>query len=135
MSVIDSQEHALADLVASQHAAVYAYGVIAANVDDPDPALNRLAIHRRKRDELIAIASQSDYPVAPAAAAYSLPNPVTDAASAIACATTLEEKLCAHWSTAIPFFAQETKLQQIVFTQDCAKRAFEWSGIAKAFYQ
>ena len=131
---IVSQEVAFSDLITSQHAAIYSYGVIAANLTDPEPALDRLATHRRKRDELIVLAQQAGLAIAPAAA-YQLPNPVSDGVTAIACATALEEGLCAHWSAAIPFLFSEAKLSQIAFVQDCAKRAFEWSGIAKAFYE
>jgi hypothetical protein len=134
MSSVTDQQAAFADLITSEHAAIYAYGVIAAHLEDPERALDYMAIHRKKRDELIKQAINSDVPVPPATVAYKLPIVVETAESARACAATIEEGLCAHWSQSIPFLPADMQQDGVVFVQSSASRAFTWSGISKAFY-
>lgn len=122
------------DLIKSEHAAIYAYGVIAAFADNQDLALDHLAIHRIKRDELIALATLASLAIPPAAVAYEMPIQVDSTTTAAACASTIEESLCAHWSNSARFLPQEIQSAAVSFTQTCAQRAFAWSGISKAFY-
>lgn len=128
------QELAFQDLISSAHAAIYAYGVVAALTDQQEVALDDMAIHRRKRDELIQLATAIKIPIPPAAIAYELPLLVNTPASANACAATIEEQLCAHWSQATFYLPAEIKAAAVTFSQSCAQRAFAWSGVSKAFY-
>lgn len=121
----------LADLLRSAHGCVYAYGVIAAYLTAPGPALDALAEHRRMRDALIAECQRLGVPVPPAAVAYALR--VTDEPSARALAAQIENGTCARWAAALSGLEEGFAVQHAAFAVDCAVRGFMWSGVSQAF--
>lgn len=126
-------ESAITDLISSCHGAIYAYGVIAAQLTQVDDALNAIARFRLKRNELIGYCVELGFAPPPARAAYELSSPITDEVSAKVAAAMLEESACAHWATALSFLPQKVAAAESKFLQNCAISAFKWSGIVKAF--
>lgn len=126
-------ETAINDLIASCHGAIYAYGVIAAQLLESDDALDAIARYRIKRDELLAHSAVLGFVATPARAAYELASQITDEASAKVAAALLEESACAHWAAALSYLPKEIAEPESNFLQSCALAAFKWSGIAKAF--
>jgi hypothetical protein len=130
--VVDERS-ALEDLLSSCYGAIYAYGVIAAYLSDPDEALNAMASFRIQRDQLLTSVEELGYAAPPASAAYSLETPVVDETSARVAAALLEEAGVAHWANALFYLPTQIKHRECEFLQACAVRSFGWSGIAKAF--
>lgn len=132
-TLVNDERTALEDLLHSCYSAIYAYGVVAAYLVDPDEALNAMASFRSHRDELLASIHELGYSAPPARAAYSLLSPINDELSARATAAMLEESAVAHWANAIYYLPKPTQNRECDFLQNCAVRSFRWSGIAKAF--
>jgi hypothetical protein len=130
--VVDAQS-GIQDLIASCHGAIYAYGVIAAQLLESDSALDAIARYRIKRDELISHATMFGFELTAARAAYDLTSPVTDDASAKVVGALLEESACAHWAAALSYLPKDIAESESDFLQSCALASFGWSGIAKAF--
>jgi hypothetical protein len=87
----------LTALLEAEHAAVYAYGVLGAHLDD---ATRRLALaafdaHRADRDGLQALLRERGAAVPGPAAAYDVT--VTDRADALALAVRVEDDLAGRW--------------------------------------
>ena len=131
---VSDRDSAAQDLLASCHAAIYAYGVIAAYLSDADQALDRIAIFRNKRDELLAWCANNGLAPIPARAAYQLDSEITDDATAKALGVLLEDRACAHWSQALFYLPPQLQETESKFLQTCAIRSFEWSGLAKPFF-
>lgn len=131
-SIFDT-ESAIADLISSCHGAIYAYGVIAAQLTQADVALEAIGRYRTKRDELIEHCVKLGLSPAPARAAYELSSSVTDDASAKAAAALLEESACAHWAATLSYLPKKLAVSESKFLQNCAVSSFKWSGIIKAF--
>ncbi len=123
----------LTELLASAHCAVYTYGVVAAYADDSHAALDNQAIHRQLRDKLIASATLQKIAVPEPALAYALPMRVTNNNSAMAVAALLENRLCNQWATDLFYLERTLALELVTFPQECAVRAFMWSGVTSAF--
>lgn len=90
---------ALAAAVAGEDAAIYAYGVIGPHLIGADRLLAEQAetAHRNLRDEVTEA-----MPSPPAASViYQMPFPVTDAATALAAAVTVEQRSSALWRAAV----------------------------------
>jgi hypothetical protein len=122
----------IGSLIESAHGAIYAYGVIAAYAPDSS-ALDDMAIHRRKRDELIAYAQLNDMKVPAAQPAYELPLPVSDQATASAAAAAIENLMCATWANALSELPGEFTSIHLGFPITCALRAHVYSGRFYAF--
>jgi hypothetical protein len=90
-----SATEALQAALAGEHACIYGYGVAGGNLtgDEAEAARAALAVHRARRTPLAdQLRLREAEPVA-TLAAYELPFPVTDAASARRLATLLEQRL------------------------------------------
>jgi hypothetical protein len=90
--------------LAAEHAAIFGYGALGAHLDTGTVDLAQAAelAHRGRRDALlIRLASRGITPP-PAQPVYALPFPVTDRASALKLAITLEERCSAIWRLALP---------------------------------
>ena len=113
-------------------AAVYAYGLVAARVTGAERsrALSAMSWHRAQRDALRARISALGATPPAAAAAYTPPVPVTDAASARALATLVEDRLAGQWAALAASSAVARRTQDALTTQSCAVRCVTWSGTA-----
>jgi hypothetical protein len=132
-SLVIDERTALEDLVESCYGAIYAYGIVAAYLTDPDSALDAMAEFRKQRDQLLATIGDAGYAAPPARAAYTLTTQVSDDASARVTASLLEENIVAHWANAIFYLPLQIQQRECEFLQSSAIRSFNWAGIAKAF--
>jgi hypothetical protein len=82
------------DALAAEHAAIFGYGVLGAHLDANSAAATQArtgeAVHRDRRDALVARLTGAGATPVPAGAVYAVPFPVTDKASALHLAVLLE---------------------------------------------
>lgn len=129
MTTIDQQ--ALTDALAAEHAAVYAYGVVAAYAA-PDRARTigeYTAAHRARRDATIDTLRAAGVPAPVAAAAYHSPFPVTDAASANRLAATVESDTAVAWRSVVERAdSPDTRRAALDALTECAQRLTTWQA-------
>lgn len=122
---------ALADALAAEHAAVFAYGVVQAYVRYP--ATTRLtadivAEHRGHRDAAAARLAGSGKPAPLAAPSYILPTPVTDGPSAARLAAQIERETARAWRSVVERATlPEVREEGLRALGDCAVRAAQWN--------
>jgi hypothetical protein len=128
MSATDAAVVALA----GEQAAVYAYGVIAAHLSGSDEkrALAAMAAHRANRDLLLSRLESAGATPSPAAAAYTLPSPVVDPASARALAGLVEDRLAGQWAALAAASDGEQRRSAALVAQATAVRGVSWTGVA-----
>jgi Domain of unknown function (DUF4439) len=90
---------ALQGALAAEHAAIWAYGVVAAFVPGAlDGQLEEAAsAHQVRRDSIERVLIDAGAPPVPPEPGYLTPQPVTDAASALRLAITAETDAAAAW--------------------------------------
>ena len=114
-------------------AAVYGYGLVAARLpvgSQRSAALSAMAWHRSQRDTLRARITALGATPPAAAAAYTPPFPVTDAASARRLAALVEDRLAGQWAGLAAASSGATRTQDALTAQACAVRVVTWSGLA-----
>jgi hypothetical protein len=123
--MIPSGTERLADALRGEHAAIYAYGVLGAHLDATTVplAVQAEAAHRARRDALMQRLTAKDATPPPAEPAYTLPAPVTDQASALRLAITIEERCAALWHQALPDVTGDDRALAVDALTDCAVRA------------
>ncbi len=100
---------ALTDAIAGEDAAIFAYGVLGPHLTGADLALAQQAEldHRNLRDRITeTMPSPPD-----ASVVYQMPFPVTDIASALAAAVTVEQRLSVLWRAAVVAAVGDTARQ------------------------
>jgi hypothetical protein len=132
-AMVNNTQSALEDLLESCHGAIYAYGVIAAYMKNPNDALDAMAAFRIHRDRLLTSFAELQMLAPPAKAAYEMKVSVLDELSARAASAMLEENAVAHWANALFYVPETIQQRESEFLQSCALRSFNWSGVAKAF--
>ncbi len=127
-----SATEAAVTALAGEQAAVYAYGVIAAQLSGAQEkqALAAMAAHRAQRDLLLARLQSDGATAPPAAAAYTLPSPVVDGASARALAGLVEDRLAGQWAALAAASDGEQRTAAALVAQSCAVRGVTWTGVA-----
>lgn len=128
MSATDAAVTALA----GEQAAVYAYGVVAAQLSGADEkkALAAMAAHRANRDLLLAQLADAGATPSPAAPAYTLPAPVVDAASARALAWLVEDRLAGQWAALAAASDGDRRRSAALVAEACSVRSVTWTGVA-----
>ncbi|MCX4473852.1 hypothetical protein C5N14_06460 [Micromonospora sp. MW-13] len=123
---------ALADALAAEYAAVFAYAPIGVRLTDAARTAARRAeaAHRARRDALVLQLSAAGGPVPADKAGYALPFPVTDAASALRLAVEVEERTAAFWRAALPHTTGADRNRALAALTDCAVRATRWRRTA-----
>jgi hypothetical protein len=124
---------ALAAALAAEHAAVWGYGVVGAQLEatDPAPAVDAEAAHRDLRDRLTALLSERNADPVPAKGAYALPFPVLSAVDAAALAVVLEKGVASAWVRLLDQAATRDVRQLAVDALGGAEvRAVGWRGAA-----
>ena len=121
----------LLSLVEAEHAAVYAYGVLGARLDDTRRRAALLAYdsHRSRRDQVAAaLRAAGGTPPAPLAAYDAT---VTNAAEALVLAVHIEEGLALRWRDLVGD-ANDVALRQLGVSglQEFAVRATQWRRLA-----
>jgi hypothetical protein len=124
---------AFTNALAAEHAAIFGYGVVGAHLDGAARTLARKSEteHRNRRDSLIARLASAGATAAPARAAYALPFPVKDKASAYKLAVALEEGVAQAWAQALPVTAGGERKLALDALIACAVRATRWRELAK----
>jgi hypothetical protein len=117
--------------LSAEYAAIFAYGPIGVRLTGAEQSAARAAeaAHRTLRDALVLALTGTALP--PAAAAYSLPEPVVDRAAALRVAIAVEEKTAAVWRAALPATADTQRRQALEALTGCAVRATRWRRFAK----
>ncbi|MEU9989396.1 ferritin-like domain-containing protein [Streptomyces sp. NPDC048045] len=126
---------ALQAALAAEHAAVYGYGVVGGRIGEQRRAEARTAYvaHRARRDALVRdVRDLGGEPVA-ASAAYALPFPVPDAASAVRLAAQLEERVAGVYSDLVRAATGRRRGAAAAALREAAVRAVGWSGESVAF--
>jgi hypothetical protein len=128
---------ALAAALQAEHAAVFGYGVVGAHLDAATrtAAADAENAHRNRRDALILRIVQEKATPPAAAAAYALPFPVGDRASALKLAVALEAGAAVAWRSALGGTTADDRTMALNALIDCATRATQWrvtAGITPA---
>ncbi|MFD4366590.1 ferritin-like domain-containing protein [Rhodococcus sp. NPDC058521] len=98
-----SEQSSLSAALAAEHAAIYAYGVVAAyaNPTRSDQVDADVAAHRALRDALVDSLTSAGLEAAPAAAGYATPFPVVDPPSAAQLAAQTEFDVSVAWRSVV----------------------------------
>ena len=116
----------------AEHAAIYGYGVVGAHLDaaTQGAARDAEASHRNRRDDLLLRLSTGGATPPAAAAAYTLPFPVTDRDAAMKLAIALEEGTARAWRSALAATKDGDRKLCLEALTDCAVRATQWKTTA-----
>jgi hypothetical protein len=128
---------ALNAALAAEYAAVFGYGVLGPHLNSGDVGAARDAeeAHRDRRDALLVKLTAAKAAPPEADAAYALPFPVTDRASALKLAAALEDGAARAWHGAIGATAGDDRGMSVSALIDCATRGTHWrlvSGVKPA---
>lgn len=125
-----STETALSAAIVGADAAAYAYGVLGVHLDGAArrQAERALVEHRAARTRW----QQTTATIA-VAAAFDLPQPVTDASSARALATLVERRLTLVYADLAAELSGTPRADAISDAMGCEVRAVRWSGQTQAF--
>ncbi|MGH3865174.1 MAG: ferritin-like domain-containing protein [Pseudonocardiaceae bacterium] len=95
--------NALQGALAAEHAAIWAYGVVAAFVSGALEAQldEAVSAHQARRDATERVLIDAGAPPMPPEPGYLTPEPVTDAASALRLAITAETDAAAAWRSVV----------------------------------
>jgi Domain of unknown function (DUF4439) len=119
----------LSAALAAEEAAIYAYGVIGVHLTGPTyvgEARTAEQVHRMRRDTVVSRLAARNASTAPAPAAYRLPFPVNDAASALKLAIHVEDGVAAAWRAVLPASAGGDRAAALAALTDAAVRATRW---------
>lgn len=121
----------LADLLATEHAAVYAYGALGARLDDATrrQALAAYDAHRTRRDALVALLRARGQRIAGPSPSYDVA--VADRTAALLLAVRVETELGVRWRDLVAV-TDEAALRRLAVQglQDSAVRAAQWRRTA-----
>jgi hypothetical protein len=118
----------LADALAAEHAAIYAYGPIGVRLDGAEAGAAREAeaAHRVRRDALVLALAARDARAPVAEPSYRLPFPLADADDARQLAVLVEERVAALWRAVLPEVTGDERGQALDALVDAAVRATGW---------
>ena len=128
-----SEDALLADVLAAEHAAIYAYGVLGARLDEATrpTALAAFDAHRARRDDLIARLRERQQDVVGPLPAYEVV--VAGQPQALLVATELEQGLGVRWRDLVGG-TDDSALRGLAVQalQDTAVRAAQWRRLSGA---
>lgn len=126
---------AIADALAGEHAAVYAYGVVGAQAGRSyrRAAADRLVAHGLQRDLLAGQLSTVGATPPPAQPAYALPFEVRTVVDARRLAAHVELALAATYADLVAASAPRRRSQAARWLAQCAVAAHRWGGPPRAF--
>ena len=128
-----TENAALREALAAEHAAVWGYGVVGAalDVEARPPATAAETAHRDVRDQVTALLEQRAADPVLAEGAYSLPFPVLSGVDAAALAVVLEDGVAAAWVRVLDQAAQrEVRELAVGWLTAAETRAVAWRGAA-----
>lgn len=125
-----SGDEARAAAIIGEDACIYAYGIIGAHLGSGGERKARKALdsHRAWRDRLLATGDFSA-----GAAAYELPFPVQDPASARRLAVLVEQRMVPVYADLAAATTGEDRSTAVQAACECAARAIAWGGQTEAF--
>jgi hypothetical protein len=133
----DALNAALADkalnaALAAEYAAIFGYGVLGPHLNSSDVGAARDAeeAHRDRRDALLVKLTAAKASPPEADAAYALPYPVSDRASALKLAAALEDGAARAWHGAVGATTGNDRGMAVNALVDCATRGTHWRLIA-----
>lgn len=129
-----SEPDALQTCLAAEHAAVFGYGVLGGVLAGTSPSTVQMtladasyAVHRDRRDTLVAMITELGPDPVAAAAVYDVSRP-TDRADCTALAQELERRTAAVYAYAVAFTTGERRRFASTSLVDCAVRGVEWGA-------
>jgi len=128
-----SEDTALAEALAAEHAAVWGYGVVGAALggDGQASAATSEAAHRDVRDQVVALLASRKADAPGAKGGYALPFPVLSQLDAAALAAVLEDGVAAAWARVLDQAAERSTRELAVGVLSGAEvRAVGWRGAA-----
>jgi hypothetical protein len=128
-----TENAALGEALAAEHAAVWGYGVVGAALDEDarEPAFTAEAVHRDVRDQVTALLTSRNADAPGAEGAYALPFPVLSAVDAAALAVVLEDGVSAAWVRVLDQAAERSTRELAMGVLGGAEvRAVGWRGAA-----
>jgi Domain of unknown function (DUF4439) len=128
-----TENAALREALAAEHAAVWGYGVVgsALAVEARAPATASEAAHRDVRDQVTALLDERGADPVQAEGAYTLPFPVLSAVDAAALAVVLEDGTAAAWVRVLDQAAERSVRELAVGWLGATEgRAVAWRGAA-----
>jgi hypothetical protein len=129
----ESENTALSEALAAEHAAVWGYGVVGAALSQAAQASAAAseAAHRDVRDQVVALLHSRDADVVDAKGAYALPFPVLSEVDAAALAVVLENGVAAAWVRVLDQAAERsTRELAVSVLGDAEVRAVSWRTAA-----
>ncbi|MEU8888955.1 ferritin-like domain-containing protein [Streptomyces sp. NPDC048442] len=131
MSTLDAAQAALA----AEHAAVYGYGVVGGRIGDKRRAEAREAYdaHRARRDALARTVHDLGGKPVVSEAAYALPFPAADTASAARLAAVLEDRVAGVYADLVRASEGPLRREAAGALREAAVRAVRWQGGSVAF--
>ena len=125
----ESENTALGEALAAEHAAVWGYGVVGAALG-PEAQASAAAsesAHRDVRDQVVALLDARDADLVDAKGAYALPFPVLSEVDAAALAVVLEDGVAAAWVRVLDQAAERSTRELAVGVLGNAEvRAVSW---------
>jgi hypothetical protein len=128
-----TENAALGQALAAEHAAVWGYGVVGAALDEKSrhTAEDAEAAHRDVRDQVSALLAGRKADVVDAEGGYALPFPVLSAVDAAALGATLEDGVSAAWVRVLDQAAERSTRELAVGVLSAAEvRAVAWRTAA-----
>jgi hypothetical protein len=128
-----TENAALSDALAAEHAAVWGYGVVGAALAAAarQQAADSEAAHRDVRDQVSAVLAERGADVVDAKGGYALPFPVLSEVDAAALAAVLEDGVAAAWVRVLDQAAERSTRELAVGALSAAEvRAVTWRGAA-----
>lgn len=134
-SLTAAEAAAVQAALAAEHAAVYGYGVVGAHLTGTAFAAARTdwVAHQVARDTLESMLRSAGVTPVAAAAAYRLPRPVHSAATAIALAVTLENRVTGAYLGLVAALSPGVRKLGAREVVAAAIRAASWRGRTVAF--
>ena len=124
-----TENAALREALAAEHAAIWGYGVVGAALGPADraPAAAAEAAHRDVRDRVTALLADRKAEPVEAKAAYALPFPVLSKVDAAALGVVLEDGVAAAWVRVLDQAAERSTRELAVGLLSAAEvRAVTW---------
>jgi Domain of unknown function (DUF4439) len=131
-----TRTEALQAVLAGEHAAVYAFGVVGARLrstSDEADAVAAYDLHLARRDRVNASLVAAGATPVGSAAAYDLGGPVTSTAAARALAATVELGLCGPYAGPVGTTEKAERSSAADWVGEAASQAVGWGGDPVAF--
>jgi hypothetical protein len=128
-----TENAALGEALAAEHAAVWGYGVVGAalGVDAQPAAAASETAHRDLRDQVVLLLASRDAEIVGAEGGYALPFPVLSEVDAAALAVTLEDGVAAAWVRVLDQAVERSTREFAVGALSAAEvRAVGWRASA-----